>query len=289
MYVRIRGTVLGPFDAEKLQSMVRRGQLSRFHEVSPDGASWERASKYPELFARPPAAAPAAAPAAEPANPQAAPPTVVAGEAPTALAKPWYYEKGGKTVGPVDEGVFHQLLSAGVVSENTMVWNDQLPAWMPVSAVSELAHRRQPPTVTTQGEAAADDDLPESLCKVAADSRPWVGFLAVMAYIYAGLSLLGGIFLMIQGGRAQDPVAVASGMSSLVNCGVFGAAGYLLSSFGAHCGSLRHARSGAVLERALEVLRSFWMFASIVLIVLLAFVLFVVIWAVAVGSTFPGF
>ena len=49
-YIRIRGRVLGPYDQEKLQTLARRGQLSRMHELSPDGISWVRASSYPELF-----------------------------------------------------------------------------------------------------------------------------------------------------------------------------------------------------------------------------------------------
>lgn len=55
LYLRVRGRVLGPYDEEKLQSLVRRGQLSRMHEVSTDGAHWVRASTYAELFAAAPA------------------------------------------------------------------------------------------------------------------------------------------------------------------------------------------------------------------------------------------
>src|SRR5580658_9061928 len=50
LYLRVRGRVLGPYDEEKLQSLVRRGQLSRMHEVSTDGTHWVRASTYAELF-----------------------------------------------------------------------------------------------------------------------------------------------------------------------------------------------------------------------------------------------
>lgn len=49
-YIRIRGRVLGPYDLDKLQSLARRGQLSRMHEVSSDATTWVRASAHPELF-----------------------------------------------------------------------------------------------------------------------------------------------------------------------------------------------------------------------------------------------
>ena len=50
LYIRMRGRVLGPYDQEKLQSLARRGQLSRMHELSQDATNWVRASTYPELF-----------------------------------------------------------------------------------------------------------------------------------------------------------------------------------------------------------------------------------------------
>jgi len=49
-FVRIRGRVQGPFDLEKLQQMVRRGRLSRIHELSSDRKSWCSAAENPELF-----------------------------------------------------------------------------------------------------------------------------------------------------------------------------------------------------------------------------------------------
>jgi S1-C subfamily serine protease len=50
LYVRIRGRILGPYDQEKLQSLARRGQLGRMHELSADAVNWVQASAYPELF-----------------------------------------------------------------------------------------------------------------------------------------------------------------------------------------------------------------------------------------------
>ena len=49
-WIRVRGQVKGPFEEEQLQALVRRGQLSRIHEISADGDSWLRAEEYPQLF-----------------------------------------------------------------------------------------------------------------------------------------------------------------------------------------------------------------------------------------------
>src|SRR3954451_9326718 len=53
LFVRIRGHVQGPYELEKLRALVRRGQLSRMHEVSADGSVWKQAATFPELFQSP--------------------------------------------------------------------------------------------------------------------------------------------------------------------------------------------------------------------------------------------
>ena len=130
LYLRVRGRVLGPYDEEKLKSLVRRGQLSRMHEVSTDGANWVRASTYAELFvgapvklvapemlvAAPPPAQQAASdlsfPLAEEAAPEA-PANHKSAVAPTAAGSSWYYESLGAQHGPVEESFLRQMLAIG--------------------------------------------------------------------------------------------------------------------------------------------------------------------------------
>ena len=52
-FVRIRGRTLGPYSLDKLQQMVRKGQVGRTQEMSTDGESWAAATTFPEVFARP--------------------------------------------------------------------------------------------------------------------------------------------------------------------------------------------------------------------------------------------
>ncbi len=51
-YFRVRGRRHGPFTAEQLHSLARRGRFGRHFEVSTDGKSWRQAAEFPELFAR---------------------------------------------------------------------------------------------------------------------------------------------------------------------------------------------------------------------------------------------
>jgi hypothetical protein len=49
-YVRTRGKVQGPYDLAALQKSVKKGTLSRFHEISSDRTSWTRAGEFEDLF-----------------------------------------------------------------------------------------------------------------------------------------------------------------------------------------------------------------------------------------------
>ena len=44
-FIRLRGNVQGPFDAERLRQLARRGQFTRLHEVSTDGQEWRPAGR----------------------------------------------------------------------------------------------------------------------------------------------------------------------------------------------------------------------------------------------------
>lgn len=43
----------------------------------------------------------------------------------------WFYEKGGDPQGPVDESVLAELLRAGEVSSDALVWTEGMEEWKP--------------------------------------------------------------------------------------------------------------------------------------------------------------
>jgi uncharacterized RDD family membrane protein YckC len=47
----------------------------------------------------------------------------------------WFYADGGRQVGPVEESALDDLVKAGVVRDDTLVWRDGMPNWQPHSAV----------------------------------------------------------------------------------------------------------------------------------------------------------
>ena len=47
----------------------------------------------------------------------------------------WYYADAGRQVGPVEEPALDDLVRAGVVRDDTLVWREGMPNWQPHSAV----------------------------------------------------------------------------------------------------------------------------------------------------------
>jgi len=307
LYLRVRGRVLGPYDQEKLQLLVRRGQLSRMHEVSTDGTHWVRASTYAELFvgaplklvapemsvaAPPPAQLPTndltMIPFAEEAVAQSPASVAVSSPRPTASAaasRGWYYENRGAEHGPVDESVLRQMLVVGQLDSNSLVWNDSMPQWAAVSQVPGLipmAAMNREMRGTSDRSQVADDGL-EKLCKAASASRPWALFLAITAFVYAGLCILLGFLMLVHGADKGLPPVVAMGLFWIVSGAVTAAGGILLSNYANRLASLNYGHSCKVLESAMDRLKTFWMFVSIVLIVTLAFIGFFTIWMLAIG------
>jgi hypothetical protein len=307
LYLRVKGRVLGPYDREKLLVMVCRGQLGRMHEVSMDGTHWVRAATYSELFAGAPVKLvardmPVASP--PPAARQAGSadagiylseegPVEPAAPAQSAMPSPtgqqWYYDHAGTQNGPVEESILRQLLATGELAPNALVWSDGMKQWMAATAIPGLV----PVTGLATSGFASDDSrgtsgsLPHSLCKAAVSSRPWAIFLAVTAFVYAGLQILLGFLMLASGAEKNVPAVVAMGLFWIINGFVVAVGGILLANYASRLGSLTYGKAPILLENALERLRAFWMYASIVLIVALAFILFFVIWIMAIATSMP--
>jgi hypothetical protein len=120
-------------------------------------------------------------------------------------------------------------------------------------------------------------------------SRGWVIFLAITAFIYAGLSFFGGLLLLIQGANSHVAPIIASGLFGLIYAAVAAVGGILLMTYAGRLGSLAHWKQPAVLEKAMDGLRAIWIFTSIVLIVFLTLITVAIVWAIAVGASLPIF
>jgi hypothetical protein len=282
--MRVRGQVLGPYDAEQLGKLVRRGQLSRLHELSSDGVNWSRASSYPELFEVPKTVqAPVAVEVkAEPASQAAAPPTL--------SGKPvdWFYSTNGQETGPVEFSVLRTLAATGKIRSSDLVWSQGMASWVLADQVSGLMPQATPvaavPVAVGVVSATSEQRMSPALCQAAISARPWVLFIATVLFVLSALSVVGGFLLISLGARGKIPVETATGLFNVVYGVLYFIGGMLLISYSRQLGMLAYSREGAHLEAALNALRSFWVFVSIVLIVFLAFVAVIGIWVYSIGS-----
>jgi hypothetical protein len=290
LYMRLRGRVLGPYDTAKLQSLAKRGQLSRMHEVSPDSINWVPASKYPDLFVN--EDIPQAAAAQQTAQAAQQTDYDVQKRSPAA-GRRWWYRKNGSQIGPMEEMALQQALVSGTIHFDDFVWADGMPQWLPARQVPELASiqtavaPQQNFQFLANGASEKKQDLPISLCKAAASSRGWVIFLSSIAFIFATLGTIGGAVQVVLGARIAAAPVVAYGLFSIVGGIIYGIGGYLLRDYAEHLRKVREHQQLVTLEKALDRLRTFWVFVTINVIVWLALFIIAIIIIFSVGITLP--
>jgi uncharacterized RDD family membrane protein YckC len=158
-YVRNRGKISGPYDTGGLQKLVRRGLLSRIHEISEDRTTWNRAGDYEDLFPATAAVAAMAKHQSEQSHEQPADsddidlsPPVASPTGPVNVAN-YYYARNGVAVGPVAMGILTMLAQTGTLRPEDLVWRTgdasgiaarQVPALAPMySTVLQYAASRQ--------------------------------------------------------------------------------------------------------------------------------------------------
>ncbi len=143
-YVRARGKVSGPYDVATLQKLVRRGALSRIHEISDDRSSWAAAGEYEDLFppnsiaSEPPQVAASVEVASNGSGTEpAVEPPIPSGSS----AQLYFYTQRGSTVGPVPMAVLKSLVENGTLRPDDLVWREnsetgasagQMPALAPL-------------------------------------------------------------------------------------------------------------------------------------------------------------
>ncbi len=316
LYIRVRGRVLGPYEREKLREQVRRGQLSRMHEVSEDGVTWTRASSYADLFQSSPAEATigangstrssspapqqpvAQSPVAQPAMQVAAQTAPMA--APMALAAPvsiplaggpaWYYTRGDQEYGPVEFAQLQQAVSLGTVTADDQVWTEGMADWASPTQVRGLSVRRLPTkSGAAPGVREESGDVPSGVVRSLASSRGWVLFIAICMFLFALPTGFWGLFLLISGaGHSHGAGAVFAGLITVVEGLVFATAGFLLSMYYSRMGEVMATRKAMHLERALSALNSYWIFLSSLLIVGILSVLVMFVLVTAVASSLNG-
>ena len=134
------------------------------------------------------------------------------------------------------------MLAIGQLDSETLVWNDSMPQWVAASQIPGLIPMPAMSRGTQGGgerSPGSEDDM-ASLCKAAMASRPWAMFLAITAFVYAGLCILLGFLMLVHGADKGLPPAVALGLFWMVSGAVTAAGGILLSNYANRLASLTY-------------------------------------------------
>jgi len=258
LYVRIRGRVQGPFDKEKLRALVKRGQLSRMHEVSPDGNDWKQASEYQELFAT-----------EAKQGIQESELTAEDGQ-PIGQEAVWYYSVNGVQAGPVTFEQLQAQASPGHLSSDDLVWKEGMKEWVSGATVPGLLFGTAPRVEESPFEPTTGaSKLSAGVLRTLKDSQAWIRFIAFYFFITFFCALLAGLYFIGRGIHAHFGMPVAIGIYWLFYAAIFFYAGWLLHSYRKNVITVLKDKSPAKLDNALQSLRTLWIFVSILLIVLL--------------------
>ena len=130
-YVRRKGRVQGPWPLEKLQAEAKLRKLARYHEVSVDGNSWQRASQMEGLF-----------PKVETRKVVGATPEEAAAAAEQNQTEPnrvWYCVVDDEQRGPLLLEEVAEFVANGRLLLDDLVWREGYADWLPTEEVPELA------------------------------------------------------------------------------------------------------------------------------------------------------
>ncbi|TWU26777.1 hypothetical protein Pla52o_06320 [Novipirellula galeiformis] len=303
IYVRFKGKTLGPLTDTKVRELIRRGQITRMHELSSDGLAWQRAEAFGDIFQKrnqdqPQAVAtvPATTSSAPsrgtstPQNATAQPSSTTSAPIPGQMPEDgvqWYAHVNGDNQGPINSQTLVQWISTGDVHRDTLVWRAGYDDWRPASvcmperfapttaAVTEPDGNSVAQSVSSGGTTSS---VPADVCEQFLRHRPWVLMLSIFTLVGSGFAVLYFVTAMVVGADAKwfprgGSYSVIYGLSGLVNCGVFIAGAILLLNYATSLKTLNRQRNMVHLGLAIQKLYTFWRYSATVFIVFL--VLFV--------------
>jgi len=201
----------------------------------------------------------------------------------------WYYTMAGSQCGPVDFSALQNLMMSGQIGAADLVWTDGMPQWLPPAQIPGLAPIVSPSPMSSAADhqvAFQDtDNVPEDATRALVGSKPWIFFIAIMAFVYAAVSLLGGVALLIEGSKDRAAPAVASGLFGIIFAMLMAIGAFLLVIHGNRITRVQHNGTSRDLTAALDASRIFWVYVGILLIVFLAFGVVIGVWLYAIGGT----
>lgn len=288
IYVRFRGRTLGPLTNQKVQELIRRGQITRMHELSGDGLSWVTAEEFGNFFAVEPQHTPQEAASSVEAPTEASPTTS------TTTEVEWYAHVDGENKGPMTLDQVRQWKNSGTIQPQTLMWQAGLDSWeaaqtlLPELFVDPFAASATAANATTSFMPQSSQSSSSSLTYFAAEfdrRRGWIFFFAITLIVLTSFQIVGQLITIYIAASGASATGVNAG-PALVG-GTFGIAiagtvmtiGILLLQY---CGKLKDFALRPTDENGLLAARAhsrFWAFTGITtliwLVVFMSFLLLI--------------
>jgi hypothetical protein len=276
IYVRFKGKTLGPLTAERVQGLIKRGQITRMHELSSDGLSWSRAEEFGGFFTKPEVEqslreTPAKGSGKSETNIQSRPRP---GEPPSDAIE-WYAHLQDKSHGPLTTDSLYAMVNDGKIKAATLVWRSGFDDWLPAeSAIPNLFGDENRSALTSMpNNSVGESNRPLSqLAKPLTEPRGWILFLSISAIVYGTLSVLYFVIVMIaSSNRSLTPLQgserVIFGLAGITFNGLWITGAVLLLRYA------RELKSGLLstemdLVNAARRQRAFWVYTGIVVLIL---------------------
>ena len=274
IYIRFKGRVLGPLTHEKASELVKRGQITRQHELSPDGNEWQSASEFKDLF---PDKAGSRLGVKNDDSYKIQSDTVAPELLkPTAGALQWYAHFDGANQGPADDLSVKNWVAIGKVTQDTLVWRQGMENWI---AAGVLKSEWFGNSKGIFGNSSKSSKNPQSSIETGESSytlliehfivsQRWVAFLAITGIVLGTAwiisSIAGFFFVATRTGIGPPKVSAVVFSVLLVASSI---AWFLASVF-----LLQHSNRVAVLryrcetedlKLAIQTLSRFWKFTGI--------------------------
>ena len=273
-YVRFKGRVLGPLTREKTLELAKRGQITKQHELSPDGVAWRQAHEFPDFFASERAVA----------NQTAVREKQNETSTPDAPKEEWYAHFDNSNQGPVDLMGMKNWIALGMVNRETMIWRPGMSEWQSAELIRaewfESSNSKKP--ISQQPQTHSDSlnsgsgshgDLSTTLVRM----RVSVLFLAITGVVIGTVWTIGSVasFFMVATRDGSGPAKVMAVILSLAlvatSIAWFTGSIFLLQ-FGNKLSALIYRSTTSDIERALQTLVRFWKFTATVVLVWLIIV-----------------
>ena len=298
IYIRFKGRVLGPMTQEKAVELIRRGQITKQHELSPDGVAWKTAEEFPSLFK------------SESNSPkQKVQETKIEASVPESSVQQWYANIDGANQGPVDEAVLKRWIEDGKVTADTMVWQPGMQDWISAETIrSNWFQQKSRSTGSKESRSLSADsgdiDWPGAQQKSQGQApdltallvtRGWVQFLAITGLIFGTVAVIGSVawFFLVATRDGSGPVKVIAVVVSLVAMATaiawfFGS--LFLLNYSNRLSVLKYRLTSEDIHLAMKSLNRFWKFTGIVVLIwlIVTSLLFTMIYLLGLSIPIPG-